>query len=127
MSPDFLTLEDALELHGLQIEQFGGLHGVRDQGLLESALAQPRAGFGGEYLHADLFAMAAAYLFHVVCNHPFLDGNKRTGLVCALVFLDINGISIDRERPELYPLTIAVAEGRMGKEEVAAALQRFVP
>lgn len=95
--PEFLDLDEVLEIHALQLADFGGLEGVRDQGLLESALEQPRATAFGQFLHGDLFEMAAAYLFHVVKNHAFMDGNKRTALLSALVFLDINGISIDRE------------------------------
>ena len=124
MSPDFLTLDDVLELHELQVDRYGGLHGVRDQGLIESAIAQPEATFAGEYLHGDLFEMAAAYLFHIVRNHGFLDGNKRTGLLTALVFLDINGVSVDQASPDLYDLTVAVAEGRTDKDEAAAVLRR---
>ena len=124
MSPDFLTLDDVLELHELQVDRYGGLHGVRDQGLIESAIAQPEATFAGEYLHGDLFEMAAAYLFHLVRNHGFLDGNKRTGLLTALVFLDINGVSVDQASPDLYDLTVAVAEGRTDKDEAAAVLRR---
>ncbi|MBM4377524.1 MAG: type II toxin-antitoxin system death-on-curing family toxin [Deltaproteobacteria bacterium] len=92
MPIDFLTFEDVLGGHALQIERFGGTHGLRDEALLESALAQPSSSFGGEYLHADLFEMAAAYLFHVVKNPPFVDGDKRVGLAAALVFLEVNGI-----------------------------------
>jgi len=124
VSPDFLTLDDVLELHELQVDRYGGLHGVRDQGLIESAIAQPEATFAGEYLHGDLFEMAAAYLFHIVRNHGFLDGNKRTGLLTALVFLDINGVSVDQASPDLYDLTVAVAEGRTDKDEAAAVLRR---
>ena len=78
MSPDFLTLDEVLEIHRDQIERYGGAAGIRDLGLLQSALAQPSATFGGQYLHADLHEMAAAYLYHLVQNHPFLDGNKST-------------------------------------------------
>jgi death-on-curing protein len=105
--------------------RYGGEEGVRDQGLLESALAQPQATFGGEYVHDGLFAMAAAYLFHIVSNHPFLDGNKRTGLLSALVFLDLNGITIGLESEVLYDLTMSVAEGRADKDEIAATLARI--
>ena len=81
--------------------------------------------FDGEYVHEGIFAMAAAYLFHIVSNHPFVDGNKRAGLLCALVFLDLNGIAIQRNSESLYDLTMAVAEGRAGKSEVAATLERI--
>jgi len=116
---DFLSTEDVLTLHADQVDLYGGEHGVRDLGLLDSAIAQPRASFGGEYLHKDLFEMAAAYLYHLVQSHPFLDGNKRTGAVAALVFLDLNGIEIDAPKGSLYDLTMAVATGRAGKGEIA--------
>jgi death-on-curing protein len=121
--PEFLDLEEILEIHDLQLAAFGGLEGVRDRGLLESALEQPRATAFGQFLHGDLFEMAAAYLFHIVKNHAFLDGNKRTALLSALVFLDINGISIDREDDRLYEMTLAAAEGRIDKPSIAAQLK----
>ncbi len=116
---DFLGVEDNLELHADQVALYGGQHGVRDLGLLESAVAQPQAMFGGNYLHQDIFEMAAAYLFHLVQNHPFLDGNKRTGAVAALVFLDFNGVEIDAPKGSLYDLTIAVATGQADKNQIA--------
>ena len=125
MSPEFLDVGDVLELHALQLERFGGGAGVRDQGLLESAVAQPAATFGGELVHADLFAMAAAYLFHIVRNHPFVDGNKRAGLLAATVFLELNGISIDRGSEDLYALTMAIAESRAGKDAAVETLRRL--
>ena len=117
---DFLSLEDVLILHGEQVELYGGHHGVRDMGLLESAVAQPQAGIGGEYFHSEIFEMAAAYMFHIVRNHPFFDGNKRTGAVAALVFLDLNGVTINAPKGILYDLTISVATGQAGKDEIAA-------
>ena len=117
---DFLSLEDVLTLHCEQVELYGGHHGVRDIGLLESAVAQPQAGIGGEYFHSEIFEMAAAYMFHIVRNHPFFDGNKRTGAVAALVFLDLNGVTINAPKGSLYDLTISVATGQAGKDEIAA-------
>lgn len=116
---DFLAVQDVLSLHADQVDLYGGEHGVRDVGLLESAVAQPQATFDSEYLHKDLFEMAAAYMFHIVQNHPFLDGNKRTGAVAALVFLDINGTEIDAPKGTLYDLTIAVATGQADKARIA--------
>ena len=116
---EFLRIEDVLYIHHDQIERYGGEHGVRDQGLLESAIAQPQASFGGQYLHRDLFEMAAAYLFHVVRNHPFTDGNKRTGAVAALVFLDWNSINVRPDEDRLVGITLEVATGQIGKSEVA--------
>ena len=75
--PLFLTLDEVLQLHAYQIKNFGGVEGILDIGLLESAIAMPRQGFGGTYLHPDLASMAAAYLFHIISNHAFQDGNKR--------------------------------------------------
>jgi death-on-curing protein len=126
MNPDFLTLEEVLEIHSTQLARFGGAAGVRDIGLLESALSQPQASFGGEYVHGDLFEMAAAYLFHVVSNHPFIDGNKRAGLLSALVFLDINGIEINDKGDTLYDLTIKVASGNSNKSEISEVLRSLV-
>ena len=116
---DFLSVDDVLTLHTDQVALYGGDPGVRDLGLLESAVAQPRATFGGEFLHKNLFEMAAAYLFHIVKNHPFLDGNKRTGAVAALVFLDFNGIRIDAPKGSVYDLTMSVATGEAGKGQIA--------
>jgi len=124
-SPEFLDLEDVLELHALQLARYGGADGLRDRGLLESALAQPQATFDGAFVHDGLFVMAAAYLFHIVQNHAFVDGNKRTGLLAALVFLDLNGISITHGSPGLYELTLGVAEGRVTKTAAAETLRRI--
>lgn len=117
--PDFLQVADVLTLHSDQIELYGGERGVRDLGLLESAVTQARATFGGQHLHNDLFEMAAAYLFHIVQNHPFIDGNKRAGAVASLVFLDINGIDLEAPKGAIYELTMAVATGKAAKAEIA--------
>jgi len=122
---EFLTVEEVLDIHEAQLARFGGGAGIRDRGLLESAVAQPRASFDGEFVCADLFEMAAAYLFHIVSNHAFVDGNKRAGLLSALVFLDTNGVSIVGHSDELYELTMGVAEGRTTKREVATMLRRL--
>ncbi len=116
---EFLSLEDVLAIHLDQTSRYGGDSGIRDHGLLESALAQPQAEFGGQLLHASLYDMAAAYMFHIVQNHPFVDGNKRTGAVAALVFLDLNGIEITAPSGALYDITISVAQGIAGKQAVA--------
>lgn len=123
--PLFLDVEDVLEIHTTQLEIYGGAAGLRDRGLLESAVAQPQASFGGEFAHGGPFEMAAAYLFHIVSNHPFVDGNKRTGTLAAVVFLDVNGISIGHPSEALYELTMGVAEGRLPKAAVIVELQRI--
>jgi len=115
----FLTLDDILESHQNQIETYGGSHGIRDIGLLESAIAQPEASFGGQYLHADLFEMAAAYLYHLVMNHPFVDGNKRVGLEAALIFLEINNENLSASDEELVDLVLKTTAGQVGKREIA--------
>ena len=125
LNPEFLTVEQVLMLHQRQLDRFGGGAGLRDPGLLESAVAQPQASFGGELAHESLFAMAAAYLFHIVSNHPFVDGNKRVGLLAAVTFLSINGIRILHGSEALYALTIGVAEGRIDKAAVTAELERI--
>lgn len=122
---EFLTFEVVLALHQRQLDRFGGGAGQRDRGLLESAVAQPQASFGGVYAHEGLFAMAAAYLFHLVSNHPFVDGNKRAGLLAAQVFLDVNGITLDHDSEAFYELTMGVAEGRIDKAAVVSELERI--
>ena len=126
MRPLFLALNEVLEMHRDQIERYGGTTGIRDIGLLQSALAAPAAGFGGEYLHEDLFAMAAAYLFHIVRNHPFVDGNKRTGAVAAVVFLVLNGIEFEADEAVFEALIRAVAEGKADKAAVADFFRKHV-
>ncbi|HEX8596965.1 MAG TPA: type II toxin-antitoxin system death-on-curing family toxin [Chloroflexia bacterium] len=123
MDPKFLTLEEVLELHATRIERYGGSFGVRDPGLLQSALEMPRAMFSGQYLHEDLFAMASAYLFHLVQNHAFIDGNKRIGLAAALSFLDINGIEIIADEDTLYAMVLSVAEGLTNKGTITEFLR----
>ena len=127
LSPTFIALDTVLAIHREQLLLFGGSDGIRDQGLLESAIAQPMATFGGDYLHGDLYAMAAAYLFHLVQNHPFVDGNKRVGLIVAIVFLAGNSIETKVAHQSLYDLVIEVASGRLDKPAIAAQLQALYP
>ena len=119
MSPDFLTLEEVLEIHDDQINRYGGASGIRDFGLLESALAQPQTIFGGSFLHTDLFEMAAAYFFHIIQNHPFMDGNKRVGAVAALVFLEMNNKTVIMTNDELESQVLSVAQGLTDKTDSA--------
>jgi death-on-curing protein len=119
----FLTLDEALLIHADQIRRYGGIHGVRDLGLLGSALAMPQASFGGLYLHTSLAEMAAAYLFHIAQNHPFLDGNKRAALASALAFLWLNDETVDAGENELTEMVVGVAAGRVGKAEAAVFIR----
>lgn len=115
----FLSLEDVVALHEMQIERYGGARGIRDQGLLESAVGQPSASFGGEFVHHGLYEMAAAYAFHIAENQPFLDGNKRTALGAALVFLDWHDIEVQEPGGELYQAMIQLAERKLDKAGLA--------
>ena len=124
MTPVFLELDEVLEVHADQIERYGGGPGVRDLGLLESALAMPRMGTGQTYFHSDLYEMAAAYLFHIVKDHPFIDGNKRTGAMTAYVFSHLNGLELSCSNEALVEEVISVAEGRADKARIADFFRR---
>jgi len=115
----FLDIEKVLRIHRSMIATYGGQEGVRGIGLLHSAIAMPQAYFGGQPLHADLFEMAGAYLYHIVQNHPFIDGNKRTGAASAIVFLAMNDVKIRADEAGLVDLTLAVARGRAGKARIS--------
>lgn len=115
MDPLFLTLDEVLEIHRRQVELYGGADGVRDPAGLESAIATPMATFGGQYLHATIPAMAAAYLFHVCQNHPFVDGNKRSGANVAITFLLMNDWDLDFSEDELVDLVLSVTSGELTK------------
>ena len=120
----FLSLEEILRIHRDQIARYGGRPGIRDLGLLRSALGMPSARFEGNYLHPDLFEMAAAYLFHIVRNHPFVDGNKRVGAVAALVFLALNDVEVDADERGFEAMVRAVAEGKADKKLLAEFFRR---
>ena len=124
MTPRFLSLDEVLALHGDQLERYGGRAGIRDVGLLQSALGMPSATFDRRLLHGSLHEMAAAYLFHLVQNHPFVDGNKRVGLMALLAFLGLNDHWLDADPEELERLVLGVASGRISKPEVAVFVQR---
>ena len=121
--PEFLTLDEVLAIHADQIRRYGGAAGLRDLALLESALAMPETTFDDEFLHGTLFEMGAAYLFHLARNHPFVDGNKRTALMCALVFLGLNGHRLEADPDAIYALVDGVASGDVDKAEVAVFLR----
>jgi death on curing protein len=123
MPATFLTLDEVLAIHAHLIDRYGGRSGIRDPALLESALAMPRAAFAGHELHATLHEQAAAYLFHLVKNHPFVDGNKRAGLAVALVFLRLNGVTVRATDDELVALVLDVITGTRSKADVAVFLR----
>lgn len=124
MDPLFLNLEEVLAIHEDRIRKYGGSFGVRDLGLLESALGAVEATFGGAFLHETLFEMAAAYLFHFCRNHAFVDGNKRTALACALAFLRLNDKKVTARPADLVDLVIGVAEGKVTKAAVAVFFEQ---
>jgi len=121
-TPKFLNTEAVLDIHTRQIDRFGGTTGLRDQGLLESALAQPQATFGGEFLHPTLVEQAAAYLYHLAKNHPFVDGNKRTAFAVMVTFLRVNGQRLTLTNDDAYDLVMQVAQGQLDKPAIAGIL-----
>jgi death-on-curing protein len=118
--PAFLSVRQVLAIHERMIAAFGGNGGIRDHGLLESAVTMPAASFGGEYLHRDVPEMAAAYLFHICRAHAFVDGNKRTALAASEVFLIANGWRLSASDDALVTLTLAVASRGASKDEVVS-------
>jgi death on curing protein len=124
MGIEFLTLDEVLAIHGHLIERYGGSLGVRDVGLLRSAIAMPKATYDAEFLHSTLHEMAAAYLFHLVQNHSFVDGNKRVGVAVAFAFLRLNHARVQATEDEVVELAVGVASGQVSKAEVAVFLQR---
>jgi death-on-curing protein len=122
--PRFLSTDEVLTLHETGIDAFGGSHGIREAGLLDSALAMPRQGFGGQYVHEFPFGMAAAYLFHLCANHPFVDGNKRIALSVCITFLRMNGWNLAASEDAAYATVLEVAQAAKSKEEVADWLLR---
>lgn len=125
MTPRFLSLAEVLEIHQDQTARYGGHPGIRDRDLLKSALGMPAATFGGEFLHTDIHEMAAAYLFHLVNNHPFIDGNKRVGTVAAAIFLDLNGFELNVPEDDLAVTVLALARGELTKADLAVYLRRW--
>lgn len=114
----FLSVADGLTMHDNTIRHEGGMAGLRDAGLLESAVLMPQQQFGGQYLHPGLAEMAAAYLFHIAQNHAFRDGNKRTAALASLVFLDANGVDVLPPPVHLEAVTLDIAAGKLSKAQL---------
>jgi death-on-curing protein len=125
MIPKFLSLAEVLAIHQDQIARYGGAGGIRDIDLLKSALGMPPATYGGEFLHTNIYEMAASYLFHLVKNHPFIDGNKRDGAVAALVFLALNGFECHASQDDFADMVLAVARGDMEKAQVSVFIHTW--
>ena len=125
-TPNFVSKSMVLSIHARQIERFGGTPGVRDEGLLESALAQPQATFGGQFLHPTISEQAAAYLYHIAMNHPLIDGNKRTAFAVMDTFLRLNGCALNLTDDRAYDLVMRVARGTMTKEELSTEFESCI-
>ena len=123
LDPEFLELEDVFELHADSIARYGGDLGVRDRGLIESAVAVPRQSFGGVHLHPTLFEMAAAYAFHIAESQGFVDGNKRAGLAAATAFLAMNGYDLIERDEGLYTAMIAISARTLDKRGLARVFE----
>ena len=121
-----LTVPIVREIHAEAIARFGGLDGVRDMALLESAVAAPQSGYGGKSVYADVVEIAAAYLFYLCRNHPFVDGNKRAALGACLVFLQLNAIEPAPDSTEWEILVMAVAAGAIVRDEATARLRKLL-
>ena len=119
MKPEFIPEEVIIILQVDLIERYGGSYGIRDKGLLDSALSQPKAMFGGHYLHKTIFDKAAAYGYHLCQNHPFIDGNKRIALVAMDTFLQMNGYELKADEHSTYRMIISIAEGKIDKKSLA--------
>ncbi len=122
-----LTVEIVREIHAEAIGRFGGSDGVREMALLESAVAAPRASFGGGSPYQDIAEVAAAYLFYLCKNHPFIDGNKRAALGACIVFLRLNGIELATDGPAWEELTLAVASSEIDRNDATQRLRRLLP
>ena len=125
-TPNFVSKSMVLSIHARQIERFGGTPGVRDEGLLKSALAQPQATFGGQFLHPTISEQAAAYLYHIAMNHPFIDASKRTAFAVMDTFLRLNGCALSLTDDRAYDLVMRVARGTMTKEELSTEFESCI-
>ncbi len=120
-----LSVDIVIEIHAEAISRFGGSDGLRDVALLESAVAAAQSSFGGASPFKDTVEVAAAYLFYLCGNHPFVDGNKRVALGACLVFLQLNGCTPAQDSEEWETLTFAVAAGARSRDEVTAKLRKL--
>jgi death on curing protein len=121
-----LTVEIVREIHQEALKSFGGAGGIRDEGLLASAVFAPQSSFGGKSPYSDIIEIAAAYLFYLCCNHPFVDGNKRTAMAAAIVFLRLNGIEPARDSDDWEALMLDVAASKIDRKETTARLRKLL-
>jgi death-on-curing protein len=121
----FLSVDDVLLVHRRVIEEFGGDPGLRERGLLASAVAMPQSTFGGTDLHSGLAGKAAAYHFHLCSSHPFIDGNERVAVAAAELFLLINGYELSGSDDDIKELTLGVASSQWSKDQVMKFFEKF--
>jgi len=121
-----LTIDMVREIHGVALSRFGGLNGVRDENLLASAGLTPQSSFAGKSPYTDLIDVAAAYLFFICHNHPFLDGNKRAAMMSAIVFLRLNGIDPAPDSGRWERLMLDVAASKIDRQETTERLRKLV-
>lgn len=118
----YLTIDQVIEIHDESIKTYGGLPGLRDKNLLLSALDAPKASLFGKEMYPSYYEKGAAYLYHLILNHPFFDGNKRTGYVSLLVFYEVNNYDLIISREALEILVLEIANGKLRKEQIAIQL-----
>lgn len=122
----YLSAKDVLLLHSMAIDESGGSHGLRDLGLLESAVARPQSSFGGEDLYPNIFLKAAALIHGLLRNHAFIDGNKRTSMYSAMTFLELNGYKFDAKQKEVVDFALKVENERTSVAEISKWLKEHV-
>jgi death on curing protein len=121
-----LTVDQIIEIHEAVIEAFGGLHGIRDRGLLESALGATQATAFGASVFSDVVEIAGAYLFYLCRNHPFVDGNKRVGMTSAIVYLKLNGLEPAKDSEKWERLVLDVANSVLDRDATTAGLRKLI-
>ena len=122
----YLTEEQVLFIHSRLIDETGGVHGVRDLGLLQSAVSRPKATFGSEDLYPDICHKAAALMESLIKNHPFIDGNKRTAITSAGIFLQRNGYILETAQRELEQFTLSVVTGKASFEDAVKWFRKYL-
>lgn len=121
-----LSVETVREIHAVALKRFGGSEGVRDENLLASAVLTPQSSFGGKSPYADMVEVAAAYLYYLCGNHPFIDGNKRTAMMAAIVFLRLNGIEPAADSDEWEAFLLDVASSKLDRDATTRRLRKLL-
>lgn len=123
MKVKYLTVKDVLLLHNMAIDASGGSHGLRDLGLLESAIARPQSSFGGKDLYPTIFLKAGALIHSLLRNHAFVDGNKRSSMFSAMTFLELNGYKFEAGQKEVVNYALKIENDKLSVEEIAKWLK----